>query len=973
MLMNDQRRVLDHIRRPGPARLGNQAVKIVVRYSIVFILFMMGTAEAREIVVKSPVDHKSYRYLELDNRLKVLLVSDRDTDQAAAALDVHAGSGSDPDDWPGLAHFLEHMLFLGTEKYPEAGGFQEFVDTRGGSNNAYTSFDHTNYYFNIAAEFLEPALDRFSRFFIEPTFDEVYVDRERSVIHSEYQSRRKNERRRLWDAEKRWLNPAHPRSRFSVGSLETLRDREGGKARDKLIEFYGQYYSSNIMALAVVGRESLDELESLVVSKFAQIPDLDIPPRRISEAYMDAKWIPARLDTVPEIEQNSIRFAFPIPSVLDEYPSKPLSYIAELLGHEAEGSVYSVIKDLGWAEGLSAGPGFMDRVQGEFSVRIRLTEAGLAHIPEIGEILFSGLKLIQNDGIDAWRYAEQRRLADMAFRFAHEMDPGRLAQSLAHRLQVYPAADVLQGPYMKTVFEPQRIEELLGFLHPKNVNIHVTGRTLETDRTTQYYGVGYSLSAMDPATTARWENTGIDPRLKLPETNPYIPERLELLGSDSSAKIPARIDSGSATTVWYRPDREFGAPRANFYANIMSPVVNASPRDRVLTELYVRLVNSQLKYVVYPAYLADVHYELYRHGRGISVRLSGFEDRQSELLRAVTGAMGNLERDDNRFLVEKAALLRELNNVAKEPPSSQAVHEVYRLLLDPYWTEEERIAALQDLQVNDVIGFASRLFEQVNVTVLSHGDVSADKTRERTGILDTLFEKSDRVDPVDRPGIHILDPETRFLRTLSADHPDSALLVYFQGQDDSREERARLVLLRNLLESDFYTRLRTNQQAGYLVHASTISIDGTPGLVFSVQSPRYSPPELNALYDGFIADFHRILQGMDQQKYAQVRNGLVAKVLGQDKNLSDRSGRYWREIDREEWTFETREKFVEAVNSLTLEGMREYYASNIADRGGEILVQLPGIRDQARSDTIPGVSFAVTGSPVEFRERMQGQ
>ncbi len=965
--MNDQRRTLNPL-QSRPARVKNRTVKTVVRWSMVFTLFLVAAAGAGEIVVKSPVDDKSYRYLELDNRLKVLLVSDRDTDQAAAALDVHVGNASDPDDWPGLAHFLEHMLFLGTEKYPEARGFQEFIDTHGGNHNAYTSFEHTNYYFNIAAEFLDPALDRFSRFFVDPTFDEVYVDRERAVVHSEYQSRKKNERRRLWDAEKQWLNPAHPSSRFSVGSLETLRDREGMKARDKLIGFYEQYYSSSVMALVVVGRESLDELERLVVGKFIQIPDREIQPQPVSEAYMNAALIPARLNTIPETEQNSVRFAFPIPSTLDEYRFKPLSYIAELLGHEAEGSVYSVIKALGWAEGLSAGVGFMDGVQGEFSVRIQLTEVGLEKIPEIGEILFSGLKLIRDTGIHEWRYTEQSKLAKMTFRFAPEMEAGWLAQSLAYRLQVYEAEDVLQGPYMMTGFDPQRIEQLLEFLNPKNVNIHVTGQTLEADRKTEYYEVDYALSPMNPATTARWENTGIDPRLRLPEANPYIPERLELLESEAAADVPEALHTDSGTVVWYRFDEEFGAPRANFYFNIMSPMVNASPRDRVLTELYVRMVNSQLKHVSYPAYLADIHYDLYRHGRGVSMRMSGFEDKQSELLGAITEAMANLERDENRFLVEKAALLRELNNVTRDPPSSQAVHEVYRLLLNPYWTEEERIAALQGLQVDDVLHFASRLFEKVKVRVLSHGDVSVDKTRERTRILDTLLEKSERIDHVDRPGIRVLDRKARFLRTLSVDHSDSALLVYFQGQDDSREERARLVLLQNLLESDFYTQLRTNQQAGYLVHANTISIDNTPGLVFSVQSSLYSPLELNALYDGFIVDFNQILRGMNQQKYQQVKDGLVVKVLGQDKNLSDRSRRYWREIDQEEWDFESREKFVKAINSLTLEHMREYYESIIVDRGGEILVQLPGIQGQTRSDTIPGSPFTVIGSPLEFRE-----
>lgn len=66
---------------------------------------------------KSPGDERLYRGLELSNGLKVILVSDSTTDKSSAALDVHVGHMSDPEELPGLAHFLEHMLFLGTEKY----------------------------------------------------------------------------------------------------------------------------------------------------------------------------------------------------------------------------------------------------------------------------------------------------------------------------------------------------------------------------------------------------------------------------------------------------------------------------------------------------------------------------------------------------------------------------------------------------------------------------------------------------------------------------------------------------------------------------------------------------------------------------------------------------------------------------------------------------------------------------------------
>ena len=935
---------------------------------------------AQDVVTKSPIDQKLYRYLELDNRLKVLLISDSETDKSAAALDVYVGSGSDPKGWPGLAHFLEHMLFLGTKKYPTTGEYQAFINNNGGNNNAFTSFSHTNYYFSIAADHFEPALDRFSRFFIDPTFDEVYVARERSIIHSEYQARKKDEHRRLWDVQKQWLNKDHPFSRFAVGSMETLRDREEASARETLIKFYNQYYSANIMALTVLGKESLDQLEQMVSDRFSQIPDRGVAPPLFTQQYMDAELMPVRLNSIPEKQQNSARFVFPIPSTYQEYRSKPLDYIANLLGHEGTGSLHSLLKDRGWVESLSAGAGYMDQAQGEFSIWINLTKAGVNHIEDIGNLVFQTIDLIKQKEIDEWRFQEQSKLAKIAFRFEQERDPGRLVQSLAFRLQRYPAKDVLQGPYLMESFTPNRTKTLLDYLNPDNVNLHVSSQSLAqslgTDKISEYYDVAYSLAPIEPETLNLWKTKIAHESLQLPAENPFIPERLDLLEIDSEQKAPekisaAQLSTAAGVTLWYQPDNQFSTPRANFYFNIMSPLANSSTENLVLTELYVRLVNSQLNKIIYPAYLADLNYSLYRHARGISVRISGFEDKQSEFLSIIIDALENPEYDEDRFNVIKAGLLRELGNISKDSPSTQVVHEIYRLLMRPYWTEQERIAALNSVTIDDVEKFVPELFNQVTVNVLSHGDVSLEDSIARSEMLDELLKNSVFINPIEKPKIRKLDRAKRYLRSLDIDHSDSALAAYFQGNDDSRIERAKVSLLKHLLEPSFYNQLRTVNRVGYIVHASTLKIDQTPGLLFSVQSPSHSPVEINKLYDAFISDFSETLDEMSEPQFDQLKSGLAAKILRKDKNLSARSQRYWREIDLEEYQFDSRQQFADAVTTLTLQDMQTYYKNHIVNRAGELLVQSWGADVDIGMGRIPSQSYVETADATRFRQSFQ--
>jgi len=98
----------------------------------------------------SPVDDRSYRIVTLpSNGLRVMVVHDPEADQAAASLDVAVGHFSDPAELPGLAHFLEHMLFLGTEKYPDEGSYHAFLSENGGHGNAFTALENTNYQFSM--------------------------------------------------------------------------------------------------------------------------------------------------------------------------------------------------------------------------------------------------------------------------------------------------------------------------------------------------------------------------------------------------------------------------------------------------------------------------------------------------------------------------------------------------------------------------------------------------------------------------------------------------------------------------------------------------------------------------------------------------------------------------------------------------------------------------------------------------------
>ncbi|KAJ2451447.1 metalloprotease [Coemansia sp. RSA 2336] len=203
---------------------------------------------------KSAGDQRQHALIKLPNNLMVLCTSDPNSTQAAGALSVNIGSFADPPELQGLAHFLEHMLFMGTKKYPQEGEYVAHIDKYAGAYNAFTTVDTTTYFFSIANEVFEETLDRFSRFFIDPLLPPDSIDRELHAVDSEHKGNLQNNRRREFQVQRTLSNRSHPFSYYSGGNLQTLRDSSkqlGWDIRERLLWFYNEYYSADIMKLSM--------------------------------------------------------------------------------------------------------------------------------------------------------------------------------------------------------------------------------------------------------------------------------------------------------------------------------------------------------------------------------------------------------------------------------------------------------------------------------------------------------------------------------------------------------------------------------------------------------------------------------------------------------------------------------------------------------------------------------------------------
>jgi secreted Zn-dependent insulinase-like peptidase len=181
----------------------------------------MNQVEILNPPIKSKGDKNDYRLIKLPNGLKALLIhTHEDTSLlnneilAAAALTVGVASFDEPSNIGGLAHFLEHMLFMGSEKYPDESGYNQIVAENGGYNNASTDNEHTYYYFDVSESAFPETLDRFAQQFISPLMLREAMQREREAVDSEFQMAMARDHTRMEVFCRTFINENHPASYF---------------------------------------------------------------------------------------------------------------------------------------------------------------------------------------------------------------------------------------------------------------------------------------------------------------------------------------------------------------------------------------------------------------------------------------------------------------------------------------------------------------------------------------------------------------------------------------------------------------------------------------------------------------------------------------------------------------------------------------------------------------------------------------
>ncbi|XP_010057157.2 insulin-degrading enzyme-like 1, peroxisomal [Eucalyptus grandis] len=891
-------------------------------------------------IVKPRSDKREYRRVVLRNALEVLLISDPDTDKCAASMDVSVGSFSDPDGLEGLAHFLEHMLFYASEKYPEEDSYSKFITEHGGSTNAFTASEHTNFYFDVNVDSFEEALDRFAQFFVKPLMSADATTREIKAVDSENQKNLLSDGWRMNQLQKHMSEKSHPYHKFSTGNWDTLEVRprqKGLDTRNELIKFYKENYSSNLMHLVVYSKENLDKIQCLVEEKFQEIQNAVKSCSRFPGQPCSSEHLQILVKTVPIKQGHKLRVIWPVTPEIHHYKEGPCRYLGHLIGHEGEGSLFYVLKILGWATGLSAGEGEWSREFSFFKVAIDLTDAGHEHVQDIIGLLFKYISLLQQSGVCKWIFDELSALCETKFHYQDKISPIDYVVNVASNMEIYPPEDWIVGSSLPCKFSPGTIQMVLDKLSPDNVRIFWESKSFEesTDMVEPWYGTAYSMSRISVSTIQGWMSSSPDENLHLPVPNVFVPTDLSLKTSEEKMKLPILLRKSSYSSLWFKPDTVFSTPKAYVRIDFSCPYGSNSSEAEVLTDIFTRLLMDYLNEFAYYAQVAGLYYGVHHTNTGFQVTVIGYNHKLRILLEKVIEKIATFEVRPERFAVIKEVVTKDYQNLKFQQPYQQAMYYCSLILQDNTRPWTEQLEVLPSIKGEDLTNFLPLMLSRTFLEFYIAGNIERVEAESMVQHVENILFHGPQ--PICRqlyPSQHLTNRVVKLgtglshfysAEGLNPSDENSCLVHYIQVHRDDIVMNVKLQLFALIAKQPAFHQLRSVEQLGYITVLMQRNDYGIRGLQFIIQSTVKGPGHIDLRVEEFLKMFESKLSQMTNEEFKSNVNALIDMKLEKHKNLREECAFYWKEISDGTLKFDRRETEVEALRQLKQQELLDFF------------------------------------------------
>ncbi len=880
--------------------------------------------------LRAPDDRREYRHLVLENGLRVLLCSEPDSSIAGAAVAVDAGHYDDPPSRPGLAHYVEHLLFLGSEKYPEESGFQRVVKASGGSSNGETRSDCTVYMFEVPQGAFEAPLDRMAQFFIAPRFDLTAAERELTAIENEFERHRDDDFARRQFVSLELYDPGSPASRFPIGNRATL----AGTTRDEVVAFHQARYSADHMAVALYGPQSLDRLETLARAGFSTVPRRAVAARPAAPNVLPAKDACRFAQIIASGEQSRLFLEFPIGATRQYVDSKPAELVATLFTAPGPGSLLDRLRAEGLGLWCNASVEHQSADHSSLCLWIPLTAAGRAHPERVLQLVFARCERLRNTPFSSTFFEEQFFLT--AKKEAYMPETGALERiaTLATNALHHPLELAEWAPLLWHEPDDEPYQQVLAALRPANALVSLVAPGVPADRKEHYYGFDYSYAELTGEALQPITPTAADIAASLlPEPNPFI-DGLSTLAD----KRPTCLIDEPGLTLHHLPVTNPRRPLVAYRFVIHPGTGTLNPQQLCRLVLYQGLMT--LRFPAHDqALAAGITCELTFTADGLVVSVSGFSGGTERFLEQLFARLAQPTVEPAAF----AELREHLENMAQDANRAEALDLVHMrcagLVNDPGILIADLATPARRTTRDEVLAVPRTLFGRCHIEALACGNVYPDEAARLARLLRDQFRA--------RPAAPKKVVRSRFLQlpagatvvdAATVPGSNSAVRLAYLNGADTHELRAALAVAGRFIEGDFFAELRTRQQLGYRVATGVASEPRFLGLIGDVQSAEHASDLLRERVEAYFNDLPRRWATVTPEQFETLRAGARSSFESKSVDLAKTAEKFWDLAYSHNHDWDRDSKIIAALDALTPERVGQILTELVAPATRRLVV-----------------------------------
>ena len=912
--------------------------------------------------MNNTINLENAHHVTLPNGLRAMLCHTPEASESFVSMAVRAGHFYDPNDCQGLAHLLEHMLFMGSRHLPKPNAINGFIEQHGGTINAWTGTEYTNYHFNCSGDAIAQTLPAFADMLRQPLFEEDALTNEIKNIHAEFEFKKKDDLRRLYQIHKETCNPEHPFAKFSVGNCDTFSQHECTELKRRLKALHQSYYCALNMRLCIASPMPIRQLEALVNQCFGTLPSGQLASDDWPSLYTENE-LGIQINIHPLQSARRMIVTFALPALQNDYKTKPLNYISHLIGDEGEGSLLAYLKEKDWALNLIAGSGIEGDKFKDFNVSFQLTQEGLKHKAQVLEALFSYIELIREASTEEWRFHEKSQLNALALEYEENVKPLGIITEYAQHQFIFEPDELNRLRSTIGSYDRSIIEHALSFFTPKNLRLKVISKDVKTTQVCAFYEAEYSVEDIDDALIHSLESAKKIPELCLPPPNPYLASEYTLILPETGFNVPNRLVDNGGYRFWFAQDQQFHSPKGDIYISFDAAQFSDSLTSVAAKRIWLGALNDHLQAKYYRAEIAGLHYRIYGHQAGFTLHTRGFTNQQTLLASQLLDAVLGFIPDERAFEHHKALQIQSLHNSLLNKPTNRLFSRLSVLIQRNTQAPVELLDVIENISYNEMLGCRSAAFEHYFVEAFMHGNWASEEAKAFSTSLHSHCKNAGGA-PLSRAVSKLPVGGTLYHEVL-CNHDDSAVVLYLQAPSPSLSDPALCMVLEQMLAAPFFNSLRTEQQLGYIVGTGYVPHNQHPGMAFYIQSPQCSPKQL---LDAMTAFLFQQLNEIEFYRFywPTIQQNLIKQLEERDLTLSMKSQRLWVSLGTQDLEFNRNAKLAERIKGLSFEEIQDF-AHQLAkrERCGELVLFSRG-----KFESIPTQEKRTINSISEFKKEI---